>query len=454
MASVEELKRRQLLARQKLAREKLQQEAAPAAQPLAFRGVPQPDGSVTATVPLTPEARSAAMAGRGPASPVVGEPAPDLGVAEPSMATAALRGGSRQMLDNLLAVPEAMVNIPARAFYEAISPLTGGYRPPDFDMPSAAEVTAGAQTALNTPSALLSGGPGVAERYGNALERQQNVDIRFREAAPASTAVGEIGGDIATILATRGMGRAALTGTAAPARALPAAEKAASPVGSVIGNTLKSFANTAGKTAGRAAQAGAEAGLLATLQNADPAEVTAIASGGQLVSEIAKGTYKKLAGSPAKLLGTIAVAASAGLAIEQWTPGGLDRVLPTLEDANKHVWLTLVLSGLSSLPARQPGAALRASELASERVLGDLLGAVPRSLMESTVVWAVNNPAKAGPILSKFAEDPDYFGPKAQRMLVRAMTTEGADIDATVDSLLDDRAFRRKYEALTSPPAQ
>lgn len=453
-----------------------------------------PGEGVTMALPARPAGVTAppSLAGAGVTGglPQAGErrspgESDDLGIPEVSMGQGAFRGFSRQLLDNLLASPEVASALayrllapreigftgapgtgfgPVDLIAGGMKALTGGAVDPTaaagrvrgrldagvpfIDMPSAAEASAATDTALQLPAALLRGQAlQPAARYDQALERQQVTDIRGRESAPVSTAVGEVGGDIATILALRAGGRGVLTGSVAPA-APAAATATAQPVGSVIGNTLKSFARAAGRAGGSAARAGSETALLAALHDADPLQAAGLAAGGDVIGQISKGAYRNLTASPARLLGTIAVAASGALAIEQWTPGGLDRVLPSLEDANKHVWLSVVLSGLTSLPARQPGAALRGSGLPFERALGDLLGAVPRAAMESTIVWAVNNPADAGPFLRKFAEDPDYFGPKAQRLWTRAMTTEGADPEATFKSLMDDRDFRRKIAAL------
>lgn len=395
---------------------------------------------------IAPGGQSATVDLRGPTleqQQAFQEQQQNLGIGDPGMGVAALRGGGRQLLDNLLAVPEAAVNIPAQALASGVNAVAGtNLQPEPFNMPSAAEVTAGTQAALGTPGALMRGeGLNFGQRYQDALERQQAVDIRFKEEAPIATNVGEVGGDIATIAATRGMGRAALTGSALPAAA-PSAAPLAQAAQTVLGKIVQSTGRVLSKAGGRALETGAEGAFLASLQNADPMTVGGMAAGGQILGDISRPAFKKLA-NPVNLMAAVGAASLVSLGIQQWTPGGLDRILPTMESKNKEAFLALLITGSAAAITGRPG-----TNLTGSPALDELANLVPRGILQANLVSAVKDPTRTAPILAKFAEDPDYFGPKGKRLLTRALTVEGASLSATVDSLMDDRGFRQKFSEL------
>lgn len=443
-------------------------------------GLPEPGQPLLIDPGTRPQTRLAdggvSIALRGPSVEEIQDRT--LGIPDVSFSEGATRAFGRRLLDNLLATPEVLADAltrtvaprrsdlspaglpgPIEAIAGGVNLLTGGAVDPAasgervreriaqgqsvIDVPSGAEVTAGTDVALQLPSAVLAGQPlQIGERFEQALERQQVSDIRAREEAPIGTVTGEIGGDIATIAALRAGGRGAATGTALP-RAQTAAAPAAQTAQSVLGRIVQSTGRSLRRSGGRALETGAEGALLASLQEADPATVGSLAAGGQLIGDLSRPTFKKFA-NPVTLMAAVGTASLVSLGIQQWTPGGLDRILPTLEAKNKEAFMALLLTGSAAAITGRPG-----TNLTGSGAINELANIVPRGTLVSVIKEAVKDP-RIAPVLAKFAEDPDFFGPKAKRLLTRAQTVEGASVGATVDSLMDDRSFRQQFRSLSA----
>lgn len=417
------------------------------------------------------------------ASPVV---APDV----PGTA-AFTRGFARRLGDNILATPEliadtviprllpregagGMVPDPLELASRGISALTGGRVDPMasadqlrqrvaqgghvVDLPSTTDLAAGIETAVQAapgaakdfgsflkrpligapPTAPAAPQPGLGERFQQAQTDQMVTDIQMAEAAPFATGAGEVAGDIATLLG----GRAALRGGTAQQLAPIAAERAQT----ILGRAIQSTGAALARAGGRAAESGAEGAFLAALQGADPMQVGGIAAGGQAIGELARPTFLKLI-QPKNLFAAIGIATIASLGAQQLTPGGLDRVLPTLEKKNKEAIIALLLTGtVGTLTGRVP------KEFAGP-AFAELASVMPRGALLSVLSSYSKDSARVGPVLQKFSEDPDYFGPKARRLLERALTTEDVDLSGTINRLMEERPFRQKFGALTAPPA-
>lgn len=437
------------------------------------------------------EAGTRAVAGAQPGTPVVDVPA--------SLAFAS--AFARRFGDNILAVPELLIDTivprllpvaderftpgPLELVSKGISAVTGGAVDPIaaservrervrqgghvIDLPSTGDIAAGIEVAADDlpdvlermrqafvgangvpfvrPPATLDPGqrltappPTMAERFRQAQTEQMITDIQMAEGAPVATGAGEIAGDIATLIG----GRAALRGGVPLQQAAPVVAARAQ---SILGRALQTTGRALVKAGTRAAETGGEAAFLAALQGADPMEVGAIAAGVQLGSDPLRAAVLQLR-KPSVLGSALLMATSASLAVQQWTPGGLDRVLPTLEGKNKELWGAMLLAGPAMFLGRMP--ANFAPGKAFGPAFAEVVNLLPRGAMNSLLTSYIKDGARVGPVLAKFSEDPDYFGPKARRLLERAITQEDIDLSRTLDRLMEERDFRRRVNALSS----
>lgn len=413
----------------------------------------------------------------------------EMGVPAPNLGQALERGFGQRLLQNVLSTPEVLADL----VYSSLQPQPFGFDPSKgerFDpialvsaalkggsggaidpvaagqresgriataggpiarytgvtTPSAPEVAAATGAALQAPGAMLRGEPvDLGGRYDRALEGELATNIRNAETAPIATAVGQGGADIATVLMGRTGGRGALTGHLLP-QASTATAPAVKTAETMLGRWLQSTGRSIVKSGSRAAEAGAEGAFLAEMNNGDPAAVGAAAAGTQVVGGLTSPAFRHLMNGN-NLLRAVGVASIASLGVQQLTPGGLDRLLPTLEAKNKEVILTLLATGsLAALSGRVP-------QGFAGPAFAEVASVIPRGALMATLTAATKNPAQTLPVLAKFSEDPDYFGPKAKRLLTRALTVEGADLGITINSLMDDRTFRRAFGSLTAVDA-
>lgn len=370
-----------------------------------------------------------------------------LGIPEVSFFQGADRAINRRMLDALLRAPEVLSEMlavglmPRRESGQRsdIMPFLDEHQP--LRLPSAAEVVAAGDVAGQVPGAIARSEPlGLNERFNTALERQQEIDIRSQEEAPVGTAVGEVAGDVATILATRGLGRVMSGGSALPraSSTTPFVRPAQTQLGSAIQTGLR----VTGQGLKRAAETGSEAAILAALNEADPTEAGAIAAGVQAGGDlVAKPILKKLGkvGIVNAMLGAWLVSVIA----QEVTPGGYQIVEETLKDRAKEFGYATILGGAIA------GITGRTSQQFAGPAFAEITNVVRRSILTSNLA-DMEEDSRIAPIMAKFSEDPDFFGPKARRLIERAWNVEDASLLATVESLMDDRRFREKFESITS----
>lgn len=322
------------------------------------------------------------------------------------------------------------------------NPMSGlGPAPTMPDVRIAGEdVLAAGQTAAQLPGAVATGQPlNIVDRFGAAQTEQQATSANFAEQAPVGTAVGGAAGDIATILTgrlpVRALGKGAELAQIAP--------KVAQVAPTVLGKALQGFARTMGKSAGRALETGAEGAFLASLQNADIAQVAAGGAAAQMVGDVGLATFRKFS-QPKTLLTALALGTVGSLGLQQLTPGGLNRVLPTFEARTKEAVIAFLLSG--SATALVGG---RVPKNFAGPAFAELVDVTRRGSLLSMLTSLSRDPARTAPVVQKFTEDPDYFGPKAKRLLTRAINSEKIDVRNTVDHLMKDRGFRKQFDALS-----
>lgn len=390
----------------------------------------------------------AVNAARARSESIPQQPPEDVGFGE-----AAGRGALVQFLGNLGALPEGVLQslLPRGEGFgpiEAVSALTklvtGGAVDPVAAAPAAREQIEGSLSGENIIGAArtipgvrnILGETGQPTPIGEAQAQEQATTQRFTEQAPVATAIGEAGGDIATLLT----GRAAVRGLSPKLAA--AAPKVAAQAPTIIGRALQGFARTAAKTGTRAVETGAEGAFLASLNDANPAEVAAMGAGSQVLGDVALSTFRGLA-KKNRLLKAIALGTVVSLGVQQMTPGGLDRVLPTFEGRNKEAILTFLLSG---------GAAAitggRIPKGFAGPAFAEIVDVTRRGALLSLITSMTRDPVRTGPIVQKFTEDPEFFGANAKRLLTRAINSDSVDVRNTVDRLMKDKEFRKRFEAL------
>lgn len=416
---------------------------------LSRRQAPQP--REPAAVDILDMARRQGPGGQQPAP---APPAPEAG-REPGVLDsldAFARAGGQRFLNNAMQLPDlaltTLANVPSPA--GLLSPLMPGHqpartleelqasagrtlyqditgsRPPAIGdrvlpLPSAEQLAAGvdALTSLDV------------SRYRKSLDEQQ----QRREAFPTATMLGDFAGDVGSILLGRVPARAAYQSIAS---APPAVQRAPT----ILGRALQHAGKGTRRTLARAAETGGEGAALAYLQDADPSTAAAVGAGasalGSALGAPAKSILRK--GLPAAVLtGTIATVGFLELA-----PGDQRTVLDAFENRSKEAILGVILGGLG---ARVPGG------FAGQR-FADLVNVTKRGTLFSLLNSITRDPERTGPVVKKFAEEPEYFGPTARRRLTRAINSQDIDVSNTIDGLEKDRRYRRAFERLRAEQAE
>jgi len=437
---------------------------------------------------------------RTPQQQVNREGKSDFGVPQQDVSSAAavLRGGANRFVDNVADLPQALfeavtprridderlplasaVPDPLELISRGISMLTGGAIDPTASAgrvrntrvaPTGQDVRAGFRAGADVAGDVIGGAASTAGQVVNAMSSrgilgipdaaraviggagdvgirgafqrgraaEQDADRRFQEQAPIATAVGEFAGDVGTILTGRAPFRAASVGRAAT----PVVETQAK---TIMARSLQAVGRSTGRTGRRALEAGVEGAALAELQGEDAVQTGATAAGAQVVGAPLRSTFQGLV-RPKNLLMAVGLGTVATLGFDQLTPGGLNRILPSLEEANLHAILGVVLGGAATLgtgrvPANFAGSAF--SELAN---------VTSRKALLSLLTSVADDPVQTAPVVRKFSEDPDFFGPRARRLLQRSLTSADIDTATTVETLMNDREFRRRFRSLEQSP--
>lgn len=302
-----------------------------------------------------------------------------------------------------------------------------------------------AMAATASIPALLPGGETPSEAFDRNLFEIEEEEAAMRAAHPTAATVGDIAGDVGSLLigrratgADRFMRRAEtrLSGKAAAA----AADTLAKDMGKILkGPNMQRL----GRAAGRSLETGIEAAALDILkdENADPLETAAVAAGGQLAGSTFLGASQGLMTgglSKAAINITVAAASTWGLlqVLKSSTPGGEDRILESMESGYDKVAFALAAGvGSAALGATRYG---RGNTNLSEqtRAFLDGVGTAHRGTTLSLLTdWTEGSPqdrAAIERVLTAMASDPHYQGETdAERSIVRqlrrgaAMATDG-----------------------------
>lgn len=294
--------------------------------------------------------------------------------------------------------------------------------------PSAQDVLRAAETVRQLPSAITER-RSLSEGVPLARERADEAVAVEAEAHPIATAVGEVAGDIATLVSGR-PGLRALLRRADPSRVVPEARKIADTATAKLMRGL-----------GRSAEAGFEGALIGALSDADPAEIAAWSAGIQAGGSLALTAKEAVRKAPFKSFATLWLGHEMYRAV---APGPQDAFTSKDETIRELV----AAYGLGII-ATLAGAG-RGSE--ANRV-ADAISAASRAGIASVVSQLKSADERGerhyGEIVAKIVEDPDAFGPEVRRRLELAARRERPNaLLEEIDALMKLRPFRRKYEEL------
>lgn len=308
-------------------------------------------------------------------------------------------------------------------------------------------------------AAALTNGDG--SQFQNPFEAERLKSEAVAEehpfAFPAGKAVGEIAALRAPVARTRSLAEMSSIELGAKYKALAqAANEAGTLKGFRYAETVpdafrSAVAQSKGfsalmNRAGRAAETGIEGAAISILEGGDPLEMAAYAAGGQAAGSLLLGGLTGLfSGGPLKVGGKLALSAvSIGALLQTLksiTPGGSDYSLVSIEQGFNKVGLgitTGVLAGLAGT-GRFPVKALAGAS--------DYMSALPRAAALSVLHDALND-TRSERVIQRLSIDPDYFGPVAARRLERAFRNPNISISGVIEDLMEQKAFREKYEAL------
>jgi len=355
----------------------------------------------------------------------------------------ALPGFAGQVLSQGVAGTEA-------ALEGGVSVLTGG----DFDferranrnleLPGFAQLNAIPKPTTQDIEALLpasraaidegietrAGGgevPLFSERFGPAfdeeLARINAGEAQTQQQFPKASFAGDIGGEALSILAGRLPFAKGINTAETAFVAKKFSESMTNPgTRKIVELVLDSKAVRALKRGtGRAVETGAEASVLSLLNDADPLETAAYATGGQIAgSGILTGI--KGVGKHPILASAFGMAALIQMAKET-TPGGRDNFLDSLETGFEKVWWGLTLGAVSAIAG---AGRLRGGALAeSLPKFTDALATIPRatsiSLLEDYINATPDEQQTIDATLQQLQQDPEFFGPEITNKLLKAM---------------------------------
>lgn len=332
--------------------------------------------------------------------------------------------------------------------------------------PSGEDLMGAVQRVGEVAAALRTGD--FSQFQPDAAENQRQRIAQLREENPQAAMLANISGDVLTLLTgraplakTRGLQELnfakGATQSAAAAKTLKATENlqdvALAP--SVV-SALKTVAK--GKNVrwlanrvGRAGEAGLEGLVISALNGeADPYTTAGITAGTQAGSSLLLGGVgKMLSGGPLGIAGNLVIASAvAGGAVQllkSGTLGGNDYILPSMESGFNKTLLGLGLGVVASLAGQ--GRITGGFPVKLLPDIADSITAIGRGSFTSMVTEMSEDPA-VNTVLSKIAEDPEYFTPAQMRRLDRARINENISFSDTINDMMSDRDFARKFEEL------
>ena len=379
---------------------------------------------------------------------------PVYGLAENAQVVTGVETALRRFTDNVLNLPETVANLGLT--------IVGSDRRVDLPLPDMDDIAAiglGLERFNEAHSRVRRGEwtPDMGERPAlntnlfdfiqDERDRLRSAVTAQREQYPGTVKAADFIGDIMSVLTGRAVVGAG-KGVVSVAQAAPIVAAKAQ---TMVARALSALSRSSRRTAGHAALTATEGAFLAQLQGSDPKLVAAYGAGAQVAGDMLMPVWKKLALHPIKGIGgTLLIAGSAALAAKQFTPGGLDRILPTIEQENFHIWLAIVFSG---------GAVLATGKIPPNfagPAFAEITNVVRRGALLSLLGSIAKDPENVLPVVNKFSENSDYFGSNALPALKRAIDNSEVDISNTIRLLRkNDPIFESQFVALgnnnTSP---
>lgn len=401
--------------------------------------------------------------------------------------SAMMQGMASRLAGNVANIPDVLANIAARSVNNAA-------QLPDFMNPANYQRGGGDVRNFQQPATLIPvptlgqetiPGPtgsdllGLAQRGGelagairtgdfnqfrpNAGAQQQARTEAMQQQSPTSFWLGQIGGDVLTMLTARApIASARGNAQLAAISAAKAAEKGGTSIALApsVAAALKSATVNSKSTAtlmnrlGRVGETGLEGFTLAALNGqADPLETAAYAAGTQAAGSVLLGGMTGLlSGGPTKAGTKLAISAVAIGAMMQIfkaaTPAGNEspvEVLSSLDAGFNKVALGLaagVVSGAAGM-----GRVTNRFPVTALPQVADMITSMPRAATISVLTQILEDPA-AEAVVNKISTDPGYFDPASLRRIERAFVDEKVNISTTIEDLMNNREFRQKFEAL------
>lgn len=377
-----------------------------------------------------------------------------------SIPEAVSRAGSEGLLGNASGLANLVLN--PQSFGPQSFETRSGLQveaTPGIPLPSGEQMVAGFQTATELPGALLRGESlQLGDRFDSALADQR----RSAQERPGATMVGGLLGEGATLATGRApfaRGIAQLESRVAGQRVLDSVEGMAPTGKRTLARAWDSKAfQKLRRAAGRATETGVEGAALAAIQDGDALETGAWAAGAQLGGSAAVGAGQGLVSGGLKgaglKIGTMAFAVGSLWQLgKSAAPGGNDFFMESLETGFDKTMLGLAGGATVGVLGAGRG---RSGKFAEEwPKFVDSLSAVPRGATLSAIrdLSSGDNSEAAAATMDRLRADPNFFGEKTGKRLLRAFENER--LDTEIGELLDsDEEFRTRLEAPVPDPAE
>lgn len=355
------------------------------------------------------------------------------------------QGGGRGQLPQNAMPPQPSPLIPVPAVGQEFAPG-----------PTASDLMGLVQRTGEAAGALRTGDFG--QFQPNASEQQRLRTEAMAEQNPAATMLGNISGDMMTLITARAPIAAARSQqNLASAMKFPmVGPKPAIELAPTVSTALKQATanskalNTLMNRVGRAAETGLEGFALAALNGqADPVETAAYAAGTQAAgSLLLSGMSGLFSGGPTKIGGKLALSAVAmGAITELMRSGafGTDDPIGSLATGFDKVLLGIaagVVSGGAGM-----GRVTKGFPVSALPATADMITSLPRAASLSVLTSMLDDPA-AEAVVNKISTNPTYFDPASMRRIERAFVDPNVNLSNTIDDLMTNREFRQKFEAI------
>jgi len=385
---------------------------------------------------------------------------------------------------NIANIPDVVGNLAARSVNQAADAM------PDFMRPSSYAAPTGDVRQFEqrnpmipvpqvgqefVPGPTASDLMGLAQRGGelagairtgdfnqfrpDAAAQQQARTEAFAEQNPVATALGNISGDVLTLITGRqpiaaGRGRANLLADVMSKRAASTAKPIqVAPTVSAALKTVTSQskgARTLLNRLGRAGETGLEGFTIAALNGqADPVETMAYAAGtqaaGSLLLSGMGGLFSGGVGKVGLKLGASAVAMGAITELLRSGTFGTDDPVGSLATGFDKVLLGLAAGTVSA--AAGMGRVTKGFPVRAIPDFADVITSMPRAATLSVLTSIQEDPA-AEAVVNKMASNPEYFSPAELRRLERPFKDANYSLSGVIDGLMKDREFQKKFEAI------